>query len=93
MRLEEREKDIIKQTVSEIFGESRILIFGSRLNLHKRGGDIDIFVIPKSTDDLFAKKIAASAKLERLLAKPVDIVVHYDYTRPIEQEALKGVEL
>ncbi len=93
MRLEGYEKDFIKKIIKEIFGESRIVIFGSRLDMQKRGGDIDIFVIPKSTDNLYAKKIAASAKLERLLAKPVDIVVHYDYTRPIEQEALKGVEL
>ena len=90
MRLTPKEIETIKKVISEIFGESEIRIFGSRLDDSKRGGDIDIFVIPKNRDNLFKKKIKASAKLENLLFKPVDIVVHYDFDRMIEKEALKG---
>ena len=90
MRLTEKEIKTIKKVILEIFGESEIRVFGSRLDDSKKGGDIDIFVIPKNRDKLFEKKIKASAKLENLLFKPVDIVVHYDFDRMIEKEALKG---
>jgi len=89
MRLENFEIEVIKKVILEIFGESEIRIFGSRLR-DKKGGDIDIFVIPKNRDNLFRKRIKASAKLENLLFKPVDIVVHYDFNRDIEKEAIKG---
>jgi predicted nucleotidyltransferase len=93
LRLNEKEIEVIKKTIIEIFGESDIYIFGSRLNMSKKGGDIDIFVIPKENKELFKKKIKSSAKLERLLNKPVDIVVHYNFDRIIEKEALKGVKI
>jgi len=89
MRLESFEIETIKKIILEIFGESEIRIFGSRLK-NKKGGDIDIFIIPKNRDNLFRKRIKASAKLENLLFKPVDIVVHYDFNRDIEKEAIKG---
>ena len=89
MRLTDKEITTIKKVIFDIFEESEIKIFGSRLK-DKNGGDIDIFVIPKNRENLFRKKIKASAKLENLLFKPVDIVVHYDFDREIEKEALKG---
>lgn len=89
MRLTDNEITTIKKVIFDIFEESEIKIFGSRLK-DKNGGDIDIFVIPKNRENLFRKKIKASAKLENLLFKPVDIVVHYDFDREIEKEALKG---
>jgi len=90
MRLTEKERKTIKDIILEIFGESEIRIFGSRLNENKKGGDIDVFVIPKNRENLFKKRIKAAAKLENLLFKPVDVVVHYDFDREIEKEALKG---
>jgi len=89
MRLSNNEIKTIKKVILNVFGESEIKIFGSRL-IDKKGGDIDIFVIPKKRENLFKKKIKASAKLENLLFKPVDILVHYDFDRDIEKEALKG---
>jgi len=90
MRITEKEIKTIKNIILNVFGESEIRIFGSRLNENKKGGDIDIFVIPKNRENLFKKRIKAAAKLENLLFKPVDIVVHYDFDREIEKEALKG---
>ncbi len=89
MRLTDKEIEIIKKVIFDVFGQSEIKIFGSRLK-EKKGGDIDIFVIPQNRDNLFKKRIKASAKLENLLFKPVDILVHYDFERMIEKEALKG---
>jgi len=90
MRLTEKEVKIIKDIILDVFGESEIRIFGSRLNENKKGGDIDIFVVPKNRENLFKKRIKAAAKLENLLFKPVDVLVHYDFDREIEKEALKG---
>ena len=45
LRLPDYEIKIIKETAKKYFGENcRVLIFGSRTKLEKRGGDIDIFV-------------------------------------------------
>lgn len=93
MRLTSDERAIIKRVVEDIFGKSQILLFGSRLDPIKKGGDIDLFVIPQNRDGLVRKKVLAAARLERHLLKPVDIVIHYDFERTIEREALRGVEL
>ena len=93
VRLNKEEIAIIKKTIFAIFGESQIYLFGSRTDADKRGGDIDLFIIPKNQDNLLDKRLLAAAKLEEVLHKPVDIVVHKDFSRYIEQEALKGVAL
>ena len=90
MRLSSKEIEIIKKIINDIFGETTIYLFGSRLEENKKGGDVDLFVVTKDKDGLLQKKIKALAKLERALYKPVDIVVHRDFNREIEQEALKG---
>ena len=91
MRLKEQEIEIIKETINNIFGEATIYLFGSRVHHNKKGGDIDLFVIAQ--ENSLKLKIEALAKLKRALHKPVDIVLHRDFNREIEQEALKGVIL
>jgi predicted nucleotidyltransferase len=91
MRLSNREIIIIKKIITDIFGESTIYLFGSRLDNSKKGGDIDLFIITK--DSSLEQKIEAIVKLERALCKPVDIVLHKDFDRDIEKEALKGEKL
>ena len=57
MRLSSKEINIIKNQVNKIFGDSKIILFGSRINDNKNGGDIDLFIIPAKKDNLFEKKI------------------------------------
>jgi len=90
MRLNNEEIVKIKSILETIFEKPTIYLFGSRLKNDKKGGDIDLYVISKDKDNLYEKKIKAIAKLEYVLKKPVDIVVHKDFNRAIEQEALKG---
>lgn len=91
MRLTDKEIEIIKSQTFKIFGESQIYLFGSRVDDDKKGGDIDLFIIPKNKKDSFQKKLLLKARLEDRLFKPVDIVVAKDKDRPIEKEARKGV--
>jgi len=92
IRLSDKEIEIIKNSITQIFGESEIYIFGSRLK-EKKGGDIDIFIIPQNKKNLFEKKLKALVLLEKQLFKPVDLVVHKNFDRIIEKEGLKGVKL
>ena len=92
VRLSRSEIETIKAVAREVFGECRLFIFGSRLR-DKRGGDIDIFVVPKDRTDLFKKEITMASKLENILGKPVDVIVSRNLDRDIEKEAIKGVEI
>jgi len=48
-----------------------------------------LFIVTNDKTNLFEKKIKALAKLEQILHKPVDIVIHKNYARAIEQEIMK----
>ena len=91
MRLSAKEIELIKTNVKMIFGESIVYLFGSRVDDTKRGGDIDLYIVPNTNDNLFKKKIKIKTILEDLLYKPVDIVVAKDKDRLIEKEAMKGI--
>ena len=91
MRLTKNEVTIIKDTIKKYLDEAVIYLFGSRVDDNKKGGDIDLFIISKNAN--YEKKIKILAKLELLLQKPVDIVLHKDFNKEIEKEALKGIKL
>ena len=91
MRLHQNEIEQIKDIVLKEFQDSTIYIFGSQLNPMKQGGDIDIFIIPQNRTNLLAKESKVKFLLENRLLKPIDILIHQDFNREIEQEALKGV--
>ena len=92
MRLSKDEVKFIKKTINSIL-KSEIYIFGSRLDDNKKGGDLDIYLIPKEKEDLTYKVGLIRMILEEKLLIPVDIVIAKDKTRDIEKEALKGVKL
>lgn len=93
MRLLKKEIELIKKNVYSIFGNSVIYLFGSRVDDTKKGGDIDLYIIPDKKDNLFQKKIKIKFMLEDTLYKPVDIIVAKDKNKEIEKEALKGMVL
>ncbi len=77
VRLSEDEIRVIKKTVKEIFGEgAKVYIFGSRADLTKRGGDIDIFIIPETKNNLFEKKLKFLVKLKTKIGEQkIDVIV------------------
>lgn len=96
MRLTDTEVGTIKSAVKDAFGqEARVLLFGSRVDDSKKGGDIDLFIEPAITEDLYGRKIRLLAQLMASLGEQkIDVVLAQDPERLIEQEARKtGIEL
>ena len=96
MRLSDDEQDSIKRIIAKVFGgDAKIMLFGSRTDDSKRGGDVDLYVVPTQRDDLYMKRVTCLSQLERALLYPVDLVVAEPMaSRPIDRIALKtGVVL
>ena len=89
MRLCESDRNVIKASVKELWDEETcVYLFGSRVDDTKKGGDIDLFIVSKPQGQDYNKKIELSIKLQKLLGEQkIDIVIAYDPTRLIEQEA------
>ncbi len=92
VRLSENEIRVIKETAKEIFGKGvKVYIFGSRADLTKKGGDIDIFIETDKTTSI-KDEIKFLAVLERKgIERKVDLVVKSKNKkyRPIFEEAKK----
>jgi len=93
LRVSKKEVELIKNMVKTIFGETIIYLFGSRIDDTKKGGDIDLYIIPKINESIFKKNIKIKIMLEDVLFKPVDIIIAKDKNRLIEKEAMKGMRL
>ena len=95
VRLSQRYIDIIKSKFIEFFKNGEIYLFGSRTDLSKKGGDIDLYLVVDNHTDLFVKKLKFLARVKRAIGEQkIDIVFNQDKNRLIEQEAIKwGVKL
>ncbi len=96
MRLSEFEKMSIKKSFEETFEKGKIYLFGSRVDDTKRGGDIDLYLIPdKKVDDIRQRKRRFLIKLEeRIGEQKIDVIIAKERRRTIEQVALRdGIEL
>ena len=88
----------IKDEVKSCFGPSaRAVLFGSRIDDRKRGGDIDLLIQPRqSLDDAFRRKVEFLVHLKsRIGDQRIDVVVASpDDDRPVVRIAeAEGVEL
>jgi len=96
MRLTAFEITAIKQHANTIFGDAaKVYLFGSRVDDSKKGGDIDLYVVPESQDNLYEKKIKFLSALDRTLGEQkIYVVIAKNKNRPIEKEAMtQGIEL
>ena len=97
MRLTPQQVDIIRHAAEEAFGPgTQVVLFGSRVDDNKRGGDIDLLIHPANADRALARKIRFLGMLERQLGqRKIDVVIESpDDSRPIVQVAhATGVRL
>lgn len=93
MRLNQREIQIIKSTVSEVLGEeAKVWLFGSRVDDHKRGGDIDLLIETQSPliDNRWQIEARIDFALQQALGEQkIDIILHTlnEKIQPIHQIA------
>ena len=95
MRLSYEEAKVIVDNFKDIFHDGKIYLFGSRIDDSAKGGDIDLYIIPKSRNSLTEKKIEFLRRVKSKIGdQKIDVVFEYEGDRAIEYEALsKGVEL
>ena len=79
MRLTDEQRSIIRSTARACYGEdATVLLFGSRLDDRRRGGDIDLLVETDfPPEEAFAAEQRFYARLQRLLGeRQIDITSH-----------------
>lgn len=90
MRLTQSEITSIKKSFNEAFESGQIYLFGSRINDSEKGGDIDLYIDTEDSDKV-KRKIDFLVKVKNSLGEQkIDVVLSYDKTKPIEQEAIKN---
>ena len=86
-------KDVIDEIINlskKHFGENcRVWIFGSRVNLTKKGGDIDIYIETPEYKNIIEKKLDFLVELdEKIGEQKVDLVIKpFDSNDFISKEA------
>ena len=74
VRLKDWEIDIIKKVIKSFDKNAKIFIYGSRTDLNKKGGDIDILVISRNIS--LEKQLKIKAKLIRFLGdRKIDLLI------------------
>lgn len=91
MRLKTSEINIIKNCFIKVFQHGDLYLFGSRVDDNKKGGDIDLYIIPKTKKDLTLKKIDFLVELKKSLGEQkIDIVIDKGLNRLIDETAKKN---
>ncbi|MFI3120574.1 MAG: nucleotidyltransferase domain-containing protein [Methylococcaceae bacterium] len=96
MRLTMFEITSIRRNAENIFGHAvKVYLFGSRVDDTKKGGDIDLYVVPEHKDNVLEKKIKFLNALTGALGEQkIDVVIAKDPSRAIEKQAIAtGIEL
>jgi len=96
MRLSEFQINSIKEIAKEIFGDVRVILFGSRVDDNLKGGDIDLYLILNQQPHFLDKPKFLSKLKRKIGEQKIDVVIDYPERKKnlIDKEALKkGIEL
>ena len=93
MRLSNYLKDEFLRASKEAFGEARVILFGSRIDNSKRGGDFDLAIVCDMSKDEFKKAKVKFFKylLLKDLDLPIDLVNYKLSNDLLKKEIDKGV--
>ncbi len=76
VRLNEEYIKVIKNLAKKYFDSEEVIIFGSRADLNKRGGDIDIYLHTQKKGSMLQSKLAFLRDFELILGEQkVDLIV------------------
>jgi predicted nucleotidyltransferase len=90
MRLTHQQAETIRKAAQAVFGPgTRVVLFGSRVDDSRRGGDIDLLIQPETHGQTLTEKIRFLGILERELGeRKVDVVIEQPGdSRPIVRVA------
>jgi len=95
MRISDNLKKILLKIFKECFGEVDVILFGSRINDSKKGGDYDFAIKGISKEKFKQKKIKCLKNLleNNLDDLPIDIVHFESADEFFKNEINKGVKL
>lgn len=88
MRLDKEEKTALKFALKGFKGE--VYLFGSRVDHKRRGGDIDLLLIPKKKTNALKLSLKIQARFFSLCEEKIDVIV-YDHGL-FCQEVLKNAK-
>ena len=74
IRLSKSEVSVIKSAVLSFDAQAKIFIFGSRTDISKGGGDIDLLVISKSITFSERRKIRVEL-IQKLGDRKIDLII------------------
>lgn len=81
MRLTPDQQSVIRNTVTETFGDAaHVWLFGSRVDDNKRGGDIDLLIETSQTDvtEIVLAELRFLTKLKMQLGEQkIDVLIDY----------------
>jgi predicted nucleotidyltransferase len=75
MRLSEYERTSIREAVTNFIPDAKILLYGSRTDDAKRGGDIDILVLTPGEVDLRTRLEIEARMWEKIGEQKIDILI------------------
>lgn len=95
MRLGDRERCVIRTAAAEVFGpKARVLLFGSRVDDARRGGDIDLLILLDGSSDnvdmmaLAEKRVRYLVMLEKAMGeRKIDLIT----ALPGDDRAIVGI--
>ena len=95
MRVSPYLRDEIKNASKVAFGEADLILFGSRVDESKKGGDFDIAVVSNMDYESFKKGKIEFFKYLILkdLDLPIDLVLYSRANELLKQEIDKGEKL
>ena len=93
MRLKPEEAKIIKDAVLQLDPTAQVFLFGSRVDPHRKGGDIDILVLSNVLKEINAIEILKLI-YESMEEQKIDVLITSDIQAPFVKIALEnGIKL
>jgi predicted nucleotidyltransferase len=76
IRLQQEQQLTIKKLASDFFNTSKVLIFGSRADVNKKGGDIDIYIQTNKKENILKSKLSFLREFEKIFGEQkVDLLI------------------
>jgi len=88
VRLDDCERKALKKALKDFKGE--VYIFGSRLDPDKKGGDIDLLLVPYEKVRPLDLEIEVQTKFFMECEEDIDVLVYRD--TPFFREIIKGAK-